>query len=141
VSSVLAVSTKRSAKQFALGYRGGIFTTAFDAGAGQDGIEGGGELAGTVADEEPECGGAVVEIHQQVPGLLGGPCSGRMARRPQYVDVAVADFERDEDVDPDQGDRAVDVEEVHGQHGRGLRAGTGAMRYRIGAVPEVSADA
>jgi NADP-dependent 3-hydroxy acid dehydrogenase YdfG len=32
--------------------------------------------AGPVADEEPECGGMVVEVHQQVPGLLGGPGSG-----------------------------------------------------------------
>ena len=33
-----------------------------------------------------------------------------------------ADFQGEEDVDPFQGDRAVDVEEVHGEHGRGLRA-------------------
>src|ERR671920_1564469 len=85
-----------------------------DASAGQDGVEGGGELAGAVADEEPEGGGAIVEIHHQVPRLLGGPGSGRMARRPQDVDVAVADFEGEEDVDPFEGDRAGDVEEVHG---------------------------
>jgi hypothetical protein len=44
-----------------------------DPSAGQDGIEGGGELASAVSDEEPEGGGAVVEVHQQVAGLLGGP--------------------------------------------------------------------
>ena len=82
----------------------------------------GGELAGAVADEEPEGGGAVVEVHQQVAGLLGGPGSGRMAGRAEDVHVAAADFEGEEHVDPFQGDRAVDVEEVHGQHGRGLRA-------------------
>jgi hypothetical protein len=92
-----------------------------DVRAGQDSIERGGELAGAVADEEPEGGGAVVEVHQQVAGLLGGPFSTRMARRPQDVDVAVADFQDEEDVDPLQGHGAVDVEEVHGQHGRGLR--------------------
>jgi hypothetical protein len=64
-----------------------------DAGAGQDGIEGGGELAGAVADEEAECPGAVVEVDQQVAALLGGPGSGRMAGRPQDVHVAVADFQ------------------------------------------------
>jgi hypothetical protein len=93
-----------------------------DTGTGQDAVEGGGELAGPVADEEPEGGGAVVEIHQQVPGLLGGPGPGGMAGCSEDVDVAVGDFEGEEDVDPFQGDRAVDVEEVHGQHGRGLRA-------------------
>ena len=44
-----------------------------DAGAGENGVERGGELAGAVADEEPEDGSAVVEVHQQVAGLLGGP--------------------------------------------------------------------
>ena len=58
MSSVLAVRTNRSAKQFALGHRGGIVT--IDAGGGQDCIERGGELAGAVADEEPERGGTVV---------------------------------------------------------------------------------
>ena len=48
--------------------------------------------------------------------------SGRMAGCPEDVHGPVADLEGEEDVDPFQGDRAVDVEEVHGQHGRGLRA-------------------
>jgi len=39
-------------------------------GPAQDGVERGGELAGTVADEEPKGGGAVVEVDQQVAGLL-----------------------------------------------------------------------
>jgi hypothetical protein len=64
------------------------------AGPGQDRVERGGELAGPVADEEPEGGGAVVEIHQQVAGVLGGPGSGGMARRPEDVHVAAADFQR-----------------------------------------------
>jgi hypothetical protein len=38
------------------------------------------------------------------------------------VDVAAADFHGEEHVDPFQGERAVDVEEVDGQQGRGLRA-------------------
>ena len=61
-----------------------------DPGAGQGGVERRGELAGAVADEEPEGGGAVVEVHQEVAGLLGGPRSGWMAGRPEDV-VAVAD--------------------------------------------------
>ena len=63
-----------------------------DADVSQDGVERGGELAGSVADEEPEGGGAVVEVHQQVAGLLGGPGSGWMACRPEDVHVAAADF-------------------------------------------------
>src|SRR5687768_8918954 len=44
-----------------------------DPDAGQHMAEVAGELAGAVADEEPKAGGAVVEVHQQVAGLLGGP--------------------------------------------------------------------
>ena len=93
-----------------------------DPGAGEGGVERGRELAGAVADEKPERGGPVVEVHEQVAGLLGGPSSGGVAGRPEDVDVAGADLEGEEHVDPFQGDRAVDVEEVHGQHGRGLGA-------------------
>src|SRR4026209_408291 len=38
--------------------------TGVDPGAGQDGVERGGEVAGAVADEEAEHVGAVVEVHQ-----------------------------------------------------------------------------
>src|SRR5215203_2268185 len=87
-----------------------------DPGAGEDGVERGGELAGAVADEEPEGGGALVEVHQQVAGLLGGPGSRRVARCPEDVYVAAANLKCEEHVDPLQSDRAVDVEEGHGQH-------------------------
>src|SRR5829696_3454010 len=93
-----------------------------DPRAAHDAVEGGGELPGAVADEKLEGGGAVVEVQQQVAGLLGGPGSGGMAGRAEDVQVATADLQGEEDVDPFQGDRAVDVEEVHGQHGRGLCA-------------------
>ena len=64
MSSVLAVRTKRSAKQFApRASRWDLH--GVDAGAGQEGVERCGELAGAVADEEPEGGGAVVEVDQQ----------------------------------------------------------------------------
>jgi hypothetical protein len=92
-----------------------------DAVTCQDGLERGGELAGSVADEEAEGSGAFVEVHQQVAGLLAGPGSGRMACCREDVHLAAADFEGEEDVDPVERHRAVDVEEVHGQHGRGLR--------------------
>jgi hypothetical protein len=38
-----------------------------DARAGQDRVEGRGELPGPVADQEPEARGAVAEVHQEVP--------------------------------------------------------------------------
>jgi hypothetical protein len=120
VSSVLAVKTKRSAKQFALGQRGWDLHGA-DPGVGENGVERVAELISSVTDEEPEGGGSVVEVHQQVAGLLGCPCSGRMARRSEDMHVAAANLESEEHVDPLQGDRAVDVEEVHGQHAGGLR--------------------
>jgi hypothetical protein len=91
-----------------------------DARAGQDGIERRGELTSAVADEEPEPGGMVAEVHQEVAGLLGGPRSSSVTGRPEDVHVAAVDFQGEEDVDPFEGDCAVDVEEVHGQHGRGL---------------------
>jgi hypothetical protein len=39
-----------------------------DVGAGEHGVEGGGEFAVPVADQEPEPVGPVSEIHQQVAG-------------------------------------------------------------------------
>jgi hypothetical protein len=51
-----------------------------DAGVGQDRVEGVGELAGAVADQEPEVGGAVAEVHQEVADL---------PRRPRPVRVGV----------------------------------------------------
>jgi hypothetical protein len=69
--TVLAISTNRSAKQFARGHRSGIFTVSIP-GAGQHAVERGGEMGGSVADEEPESGGTVAEVHQQLAGLLHG---------------------------------------------------------------------
>ena len=45
----------------------------FDTIIGQDRVDRPAELPGPVADEEPEAGGAVTEVHQEVPDLLGGP--------------------------------------------------------------------
>src|SRR4051794_34306649 len=82
-----------------------------NAVSGHDSIKRGGELAGAVADEEPKCRGVLVEVHQQVTGLLSGPGPGRVAPRSEYVHVAAANLEGEEHVDPFQGDCAGDVEE------------------------------
>ena len=42
-----------------------------DVGAGEHGVEGGGELAVPVADQELESVGAFAEVDEQVAGLLG----------------------------------------------------------------------
>ena len=44
-----------------------------DVRAGEHGVERGGELAVSVADQEPEPVGAVAEIHEDVAALLGDP--------------------------------------------------------------------
>ena len=46
--TVLAISTNRSAKQFARGHRSGIFTVSIP-GAGQHAVKRGGEMGGSVA--------------------------------------------------------------------------------------------
>ena len=37
-----------------------------------------GELPGPVADQEPEAGGAVTQVHQEVADLLNGPRAVRV---------------------------------------------------------------
>jgi hypothetical protein len=43
-----------------------------------------------VADEEPETPSAVLEVHEQVAGLLGQPGSGRVGGDAQDVHPSVA---------------------------------------------------
>src|SRR6476620_3433213 len=44
-----------------------------DAGVRQDRVERRRELAGAIADEEPETGGMAAEVHDEVAGLLCRP--------------------------------------------------------------------
>ena len=94
----------------------------FDARVRQDRVERGRELSGPIADQEPKPSGAVAEVVDEVAGLLGGPGSVGMCGHAQHVQGAVADLEREQHVQPSQGERAVDVEEVDGQHAGRLRA-------------------
>jgi hypothetical protein len=64
----------------------------------------------------PDCWRAPITAGQQRVPRFWKPTG-----RPEDVPVATADFRGEEHVDPFQGDRAVDVEEVHGQHRGGLR--------------------
>ena len=91
-----------------------------DAGPGQGRVEGCGELPGAVANQEPEAGGVVAEVHPEVADLLGGPRSVRVGGYPEDVHVAAADLDDEEAVQALEGNCAVHVEEVGGKHGRGL---------------------
>jgi hypothetical protein len=62
------MSTNLSAQAFARGH-----LHRLDAGAGQDRVEGRGELPGPVADQELEARGPVTEIYREIADLLGGP--------------------------------------------------------------------
>jgi hypothetical protein len=55
-----------------------------DVGAGERGVERGGELAVPVADQEPEPLGAIAELHQQVAGL----CVTQSRHNPAGADIA-----------------------------------------------------
>jgi hypothetical protein len=57
-----------------------------DVGADEDRVEGGGELAVSVADQEPKFGDAVAEVDEQVAGLLGDPGAGGVGGDPGEVD-------------------------------------------------------
>jgi len=72
VTSVRAVRTKRSAKQFARGQRGRNFDH-FDTRVRQDRVERRRELPGPIADEESEPGDVFAEVYEEVAGLLSGP--------------------------------------------------------------------
>ena len=90
-----------------------------DVDGGEHGVEGGGELAVAVADQEPEAPVGVVEVHEQVARLLGEPCSGRVGGDAEDVYAAGGVLDDEERVEPVQGDR-VEVEQVAGQDRLGL---------------------
>ena len=84
-----------------------------DVGAGEHRVEGGYELGIAVADQEPKRGGVVVEVDEQVAGLLGDPGAGGWAviparctwRRPCSMAIGEAAHEDGVDVGECAGDR------------------------------------
>jgi hypothetical protein len=92
-----------------------------DVGAGEDRVEGGGELAVPIADQVPELLGVVAEVHEQVAGLLGHPGAGGMSGDPGEMHAAAAVLDHDQDVEAAQED-GVDVGEVDREDRVGLRA-------------------
>src|SRR5918998_705354 len=105
----------------------------------QDRIERCCELAGPVADEEPELGDAIVEVHHEVADLLGGPSAVWVGGRAEQVHGSVGDLEDEEHVDALECDCAVHVEEASSTPGC---AGTVARSCRCpGPGPAVSPTA
>jgi hypothetical protein len=98
-----------------------------DVGAGEHGVESGGELGISVADQEPELLGAVAEVHQHVAGLLGDPgavaereAGVGMGRDPAEVHAAAAVLDHHQDVEAAQ-ENGVNVGEVDREDRMGLR--------------------
>ena len=58
-----------------------------DAGIGQDRVKLRGELTGPITDQEPEAGGAITQIHQEVADLLHGPGTVRVRGDPEDVHI------------------------------------------------------
>jgi hypothetical protein len=63
-----------------------------DAHIGEDGVEGCGELAGPVADEDLELGEVIAEIHDEGADVLGGPSALGVGGRAQQVYGPVSDL-------------------------------------------------
>jgi hypothetical protein len=69
------------------------------------GVEDRGELGVPVADEEPEASTGVLEVHDQVTGLLGQPGSRRVGGDAEHVYAAGGVLDDEERIEPVQGDR------------------------------------
>jgi hypothetical protein len=135
-SSRRTVPTKCSTIAFARGARRCL--DDLDVDGGEHSVEGGGELAVAVTDEEPEASVGVVEVHEQVAGLLGQPGSRRVRSDAQDVYPAGGVLDDEERVQPVQRDR-VEMEQVARDDRLGLRVEElgpgrpGAPRRRVDA--------
>ena len=89
-----------------------------DAGSGEDGVEGPGELSGAVSDQELERM-TFAEAAHQVSGGLGGPRSGRVGRDPREMSSSCGDLDDEQNVESALK-RGVDTCEVGGEDCFGL---------------------
>lgn len=92
-----------------------------DAGRCKDGVEGVGDLGVPVADEEAKPLGALVQVHEQVPGLLRHPHTRRVPGDAQHVDPSAGDLHHEEHIQPLQQDR-IHGEEIAGENTASLGA-------------------
>src|SRR5688572_3849910 len=79
---------------------------SLNTGAGEDSVERCRELASPIANKEPETVRSIVEVDEQVAGLLCGPWPVGMRCGTEDVDVAGGDFKDEEHVDPLERHRA-----------------------------------
>jgi hypothetical protein len=63
------------------------------------------ELGIAIAPEEPEPVDAIIEVHQQIPSLMGNPRAGGMRGHPGHVHLSSAELDEEQDVDPFQEHR------------------------------------
>ncbi len=125
VTSCLTVPTNRSAWQLARGLCGGIFTTSMPTSA----MTASNEVVNWPARSRMKnlkLSVPVVEGHEQIPGLLGGPCPVGSGCGAEDVHVAGGHFHHEEHLHALERERAVDVEEVARQQA-GARAVAGAV--------------
>jgi hypothetical protein len=102
----------------------------------EDSVERPAESAGAVPEHKLEGGDALGEVHQQVAGGLGGPCSGRVCAHLEQMCSAGAMLDCDQDLDPPEHD-GVHGHEVHGEDGLGLggkELAPGWTRSRWGGI-------
>jgi hypothetical protein len=92
-----------------------------DPGAGEDRAECGGEVRSAVADHEPDSMCLAIEIHEQVAGLLGSPCAGRMQGNSEDADSPAGVLDHGQHVSLGTVEQ-VDGEKVACQDRLGLRA-------------------
>jgi hypothetical protein len=118
--SLRTVRTHRSAYAFARGARGGIFTASIPAAA-NTASNAEVNLVSRVANQEPELVHPLVEVHQQVAGLLSHLCPGRLGGDPGQVDPPSLHLDNEHHIQPGQGN-GLDREEVAGQKPAGLGA-------------------
>ena len=106
-----------------------------DVDGDECGVEGSGELAVAVVNQEPEAPVDVVEVHEQVADHLREPRSGGVRGDAEDVDAACGVVDDEERVEPVQRVR-VEVEQVARQDGLGpARGGIGTRSARSAATP------
>src|ERR1039457_5181609 len=69
-----------------------------DPGIGEDRVECGGEVRAAVADHELDPVRLLAEVHDQVPGLLGGPFPGRMQGDSEDADAPSGVLDHGQDI-------------------------------------------
>src|SRR5258707_15806907 len=89
--------------------------------AGEDLVEGAGDLGVGVPDEEAEGPDPVTEVDEQVTGLLGGPCAARAGGHAEDVHPPGCYLHDEQHVQALEEDR-VHVKEIAGQQAISLRA-------------------